>query len=101
MQFANLPEKTHERMPSQLLMWGYFHQLMRRLAQQVDNDGFAPDIIAAIGQGGFIPARMLDDHLNLFDPAAVKIEHYHAVKNDSLSGYYRRDLFGGSRGQTS
>ena len=86
MQFANLPEKTHERMPSQLLTWGYFHQLTRRLAQQVGNDGFAVDIIVAVGRGGLIPARVLDDHLNLFDPAAVKIEHYHAVTNDLLSG---------------
>lgn len=79
MQFANPPREKHSGMPCELLSWGDFYQLARRLARLVRDDRFAPDIIVAISRGGLIPARVLADHLNLFDLATVKIEHYHAV----------------------
>jgi hypoxanthine phosphoribosyltransferase len=35
------------------------HRTAKYIAERVEESGFAPDIIVAIGSGGFIPARML------------------------------------------
>jgi uncharacterized protein len=35
------------------------HRTVARLAGQITSDGYLPDIIVAIGTGGFIPARIL------------------------------------------
>jgi len=35
------------------------HRTIRKLAEQVEESGFEPDAIVAIGSGGFIPARIL------------------------------------------
>ncbi len=51
------------------------HQAVKRLAQEVTDSGFDPDVIVAIGSGGFIPARILKTFINrpIF---AVGISYY-------------------------
>lgn len=51
------------------------HQAVKRLAEQVQESGFEPDVIVAIGSGGFIPARLLKTFINrpIF---AVGISYY-------------------------
>ncbi|AEC02503.1 phosphoribosyltransferase [Parasphaerochaeta coccoides] len=40
------------------------HRLIKKLAGQVNASGFVPDVIVAIGSGGFIPARILKSFVN-------------------------------------
>ncbi len=40
------------------------HKTIKILAKQIISSGFNPDIIVAIGTGGFIPARILKTFLN-------------------------------------
>lgn len=40
------------------------HKLVKKLAAQVTDSGFDPDVIVAIGSGGFIPARILKTFIN-------------------------------------
>ena len=51
------------------------HKAVKRLAKQVLESGFDPDVIVAIGSGGFIPARMIKTFINrpIF---AVGISYY-------------------------
>jgi len=51
------------------------HEAVKRLAAQVEDSGFNPDVIVAIGSGGFIPARILRTFINrpIF---AVGISYY-------------------------
>ena len=49
---------------------------MRRLGLTIRESGFQPDILVAIGRGGYIPARVLADYLDLMDLAGIKVEHY-------------------------
>lgn len=60
--------------------WGRFHTLARRLARRIRTTGYRPDTIVAIGRGGYLPARILSDFLNVPDLASFKIEHYHATR---------------------
>lgn len=71
--------------PCEFVNWEQFYQLARRLARLVREDGFEPEIIVAISRGGLMPARILSDHLNLFDLATLKVEHYHALYKQKVA----------------
>ena len=40
------------------------HKLIKSLAVKIENAGFDPDMIVAIGSGGFIPARIIKTFIN-------------------------------------
>ena len=40
------------------------HKLIKKLAKKIIDSGFDPDVIVAIGSGGFIPARILKTFIN-------------------------------------
>ena len=41
------------------LSYEEIHHTIRALSRKIKDDGFDPDVIVAIGTGGFIPARIL------------------------------------------
>jgi len=51
------------------------HKLVKQLAQRLIDSGYDPDVIVAIGSGGFIPARIIKTFINrpIF---AVGISYY-------------------------
>ncbi len=51
-------------------------RLSRLLAWKIKASGFQPDLIVAIGRGGYVPARMVADYLLFNDLCSMKIEHY-------------------------
>lgn len=63
--------------PCELISWQQCNTLCLRLAERVRASGFRPDIIVAIGRGGWVPGRLLSDALGLMDLTSFKIEHYH------------------------
>ena len=40
------------------------HKLIKGLARKIEESGFDPDVIVAIGSGGFIPARIIKTFIN-------------------------------------
>ena len=40
------------------------HKLIKGLAAKIESEGFDPDVIVAIGSGGFIPARIMKTFIN-------------------------------------
>ncbi|AGK60461.1 putative phosphoribosyltransferase [Archaeoglobus sulfaticallidus PM70-1] len=56
--------------------WNYMDILCRRVAEQVKEDGFEPEIIVALARGGWFAGRVLCDLLDLDDLTSLKIEHY-------------------------
>lgn len=79
------PERGPAGIPCQLVSWDQFALLSRQLARTIHTSWFHPDLIVAIGRGGYLPARMLSDYLNVFDLASVKIEHYYGVRRQKLA----------------
>lgn len=67
-------------MPCEMLGWQQVHHASRSLAQQLRRSGFAPQLIIAIGRGGYVPARLLADYLDLMCLSAIRIEHYHGAQ---------------------
>lgn len=46
------------------LSYNQIHKTVRRLSEEIKDAGYNPDVIVAIGTGGFIPARMLKTYIN-------------------------------------
>lgn len=50
--------------------------LTRHLARQILGSRYRPDIVIAIARGGFVPARLLCDHLDIYNLTCIRIAHY-------------------------
>lgn len=72
-----------ETMPCELISWARCQQLCHRLAQLIRTAGFQPDIIVAVGRGGWMPARMLSDLLGNVNLTSFKIEHYQGASKQA------------------
>lgn len=60
----------------ELVSWGGVVSLTNKLAMLIRQDDFQPDIIIAIGRGGYVPARLLADYLDMMNLTSIKVEHY-------------------------
>jgi len=69
----------------ELVTWERFYQLAQDLAWRIRKASFYPEVIVAIGRGGYMPARIISDYLDILDLACVKIEHYHGVRKDRIA----------------
>ena len=48
----------------QYFTYNQIHKTVKKLAGEITASGFVPDVIVAIGTGGFIPARILKTFIN-------------------------------------
>lgn len=71
-------------MPTQfqceLVSWNQVVNLALKLARGIQQQGFKPDIIVAIGRGGYVPARLLADYLDMMALTDIKVEHYRSTE---------------------
>lgn len=66
--------------PFQLISWNSVHALALKLARGIAESDYRPDIIVAIGRGGWVPGRLLSDFLGQMDLTSFKIEHYQSAR---------------------
>lgn len=64
-------------MSCELLSWEHFYDLCRDLAGQIRDADYRPDLIVAIGRGGWMAARILSDFLGNANLCSFRIVHYH------------------------
>ena len=62
--------------PCQLISWDEAYQLSRKLARAIKSSGFCPQLVIAIGRGGYVPARIVCDFLLHSLLTSIKIEHW-------------------------
>lgn len=67
-----------EILPCELVSWGMVYDLCRDLALSIRKSAFRPDIMVAIARGGYVPARILCDFLDISALASIRIVHYTA-----------------------
>ncbi len=63
-------------MPCELISWAEVQRLSLALARRILNSDYRPEVIVAIGRGGYVPARLLCDYLDSMELTSIKIEHY-------------------------
>ncbi|MFB0543284.1 MAG: phosphoribosyltransferase [Candidatus Bathyarchaeia archaeon] len=62
------------------LSWEDVQRLSEKLAEKVRRSGFRPELIVAIGRGGFVPARILCDLLEVKELASMEVEYYKDIE---------------------
>lgn len=60
----------------ELVSFNYVSQLSKILSRKIKASGYTPDLIVAIGRGGYVPGRLVSDFLLFNDLTSMKIEHY-------------------------
>lgn len=60
----------------ELISWAEIQRLCHRLALLIKTSGYRPEIVVAIGRGGYVPARLVCDYLDIMALTTIKIEHY-------------------------
>ncbi len=63
-------------MRCELISWSEVQRLCQRLATLIRESGYRPDIVIAIGRGGYVPARLVCDYLDIMALTSIKVEHY-------------------------
>jgi hypoxanthine phosphoribosyltransferase len=81
-----------EIMRCELISWGEVERLCQRLATQIKCSGYQPDIVIAIARGGYVPARLICDYLDLMPLTSIKIEHYLAGSSKQEQAVIRYPL---------
>jgi len=71
--------------PCELITWQRVYSLSRILARRIRMAEYHPDIIVAIGRGGYVPARILADLLGLMALTGIRIEHYHGAHKGAIA----------------
>lgn len=60
----------------ELISFGEVYSISRLLARKIKASGYQPDLIIAIGRGGYIPGRLVSDFLLFNELTTMKVEHY-------------------------
>lgn len=60
----------------ELVTWGEVQRLARRLAQLIQAAAYQPDVIIAIARGGYVPARLVCDFLDIYNLTSIRVAHY-------------------------
>lgn len=69
--------------PCTLVSWATVYRLSRDLARAVRASGYRPDIVVAVGRGGYAPARLVCDFLHMEALTGIKVEHYSATRKQT------------------
>ncbi|MGB5179015.1 MAG: phosphoribosyltransferase [Gammaproteobacteria bacterium] len=73
-----------QQLRCEMISWAEVERLCQRLAELIRASGYHPDLVIAIGRGGYVPARLVCDWLHIMGLTSIKIEHY-------LSGANRQE----------
>ncbi len=65
-----------EELHCELISWHRVHQLAGRLAFTILDSGFQPEVIVGIARGGYVPARILCDFLDVYALTSIRVVHY-------------------------
>jgi len=61
------------------LTWDDVQKAAEKTVDKIKQDGFIPDIMIAVSRGGFDPARIISDQLNIRKLASLQIIYYSSL----------------------
>ncbi len=64
------------RVPVKLVSWDDIVEWSRGLAEKIRESGYKPDIIVAVARGGYVPARLLADFLDVTNMLSIQSQHW-------------------------
>jgi hypoxanthine phosphoribosyltransferase len=87
-----------EQLRCELISWAEVERLCQRLGGLIRDSGYRPDLVIAIGRGGYVPARLLCDYMHIMGLTSIKIEHYLSGANRQEEAVIRHPLKADIRG---
>ncbi|MDI9634077.1 MAG: phosphoribosyltransferase [Methanolinea sp.] len=88
---------AEDSFPVELVPWREAVRLSRLLAKKI-RGSFSPDIVVAIGRGGYVPARIVCDSLMLSSLTSIRVEHWGVAAKSRESAVVRYPLATDVRG---
>ena len=86
------------RVPVRLVSWEEIVEWSRGLAEKILASGYRPDAVVAVARGGYVPARLLCDFLDVTDLLSVQSQHWveaaRAAERAVLKYPYKVDMSG-------
>ena len=86
------------KVPTRLVSWEDIIEWSRGLAIKVRESNYKPDVIIAVARGGFVPARLLCDFLNVENLISIQSQHWteaaKAAEKAIIKFAYELDLSG-------
>ncbi|MCE4599351.1 MAG: phosphoribosyltransferase [Desulfurococcales archaeon] len=64
------------RVPVKLVSWDEIVEWSRGLARKIEESSWIPDLVVAVSRGGFVPARLICDFMDINDLLAVQSQHW-------------------------
>lgn len=64
------------RVPVKLVSWEEIVEWSRGLSSRIRESGWNPDLVVAVSRGGFVPARLICDFMDVSDLLAVQSQHW-------------------------
>jgi len=64
----------------EIIIWAKAYSLGKILSRKIMSSGYKPDIVVAIGRGGYIPARVVCDFLSIMNLTGVAVQHWGAAE---------------------
>ncbi len=65
-----------EKFKCRFVTWDDIARWVKDVAEKIRKDGYKPDVIVALARGGWIPGRIMCDHLLVKDLYSIKTEHW-------------------------
>ena len=86
------------RVPVKIVEWGEIVEWAKGLADKILESGYKPTVIVAVARGGYVPARLLADFLDVTNMLSVQSQHWveaaKAAEKAILKFPYKVDLSG-------
>jgi hypoxanthine phosphoribosyltransferase len=76
---TNKGNNTENKLEFEIPSWNQISSLLQKLAKQVQESGFNPDVIVGVSRGGWIPARILSDLLENKNLTSIATEFYEDI----------------------
>jgi len=84
--------KESESFRCQIVTWNEIARWTEAVANDVDDSGFSPSVVVGLTRGGWIPARLICDHLKVKKLYAVKTEHWGITANNDGKALLTQEL---------
>ncbi|MEB3760830.1 MAG: phosphoribosyltransferase [Desulfurococcales archaeon] len=86
------------KVPVKIVSWDEIVEWTRGLSQKIKDSGWTPDVVVAVARGGYVPARLLCDFLDITDLLSVQSQHWteaaRAAEKAILKYPYKVDMEG-------
>jgi uncharacterized protein len=89
-----------ESFKCRILTWDEIAKWTEAVAHDIEDNGFRPTVVIGLTRGGWVPARIICDHLQVKRLYAVKTEHWGITANNCGKALLTQELNTSIKGES-